>query len=305
MGATDGHQPGAVADTGQRHRWRLWTAFTLLGTLMVAEAVTAVRTGSLTLLGDAGHMFTDVLGIGMSLAALTLTSQRGKNPQRTFGLYRVEVLAALTNALMLSAVSIYVLVEAIRRFSGPPEVDTGPMLVVAVLGLLANIVAFVLLRPGAKESINLKGAYLEALSDLLGSLSVIAAALIIAGTGWQLADPLIAVALGLFRLPRIWLLGRAATRILVQAAPEHLQVTAVQDRLIAVPGVTEVHDLHVWTLTSGIEVTSAHLTVDPGADIGDVLGSAQTALREEFRIEHATLQVEPDASIEDCGSFKW
>lgn len=272
---------------------------------MVAEAVTAVRTGSLTLLGDAGHMFTDVLGIGMSLAALTLTSQRGKNPQRTFGLYRVEVLAALTNALMLSAVSIYVLVEAIRRFSGPPEVDTGPMLVVAVLGLLANIVAFVLLRPGAKESINLKGAYLEALSDLLGSLSVIAAALIIAGTGWQLADPLIAVALGLFRLPRIWLLGRAATRILVQAAPEHLQVTAVQDRLIAVPGVTDVHDLHVWTLTSGIEVTSAHLTVDPGADIGDVLGSAQTALREEFRIEHATLQVEPDASIKDCGSFKW
>lgn len=272
---------------------------------MVAEAVTAVRTGSLALLSDAGHMFTDVIGIGMALAALTTTSQRGRNPQRTFGLYRLEVLAALTNALLLFVVSIYVLVEAIRRFSGPPEVSTGPMLVVAVLGLLANIIAFALLRPGAKESINLQGAYLEALGDLLGSLGVIAAALIIAGTGWQLADPLIAVAIGLFRLPRIWLLGRAATRILVQAAPDHLMVTEVHDRLVAVPGVNEVHDLHIWTLTSGMEVASAHLTVAPGADIGGVLGSAQTALREEFRIAHATLQVEPDASNGECGSSEW
>ncbi|MCN0178849.1 cation diffusion facilitator family transporter [Salinispora arenicola] len=305
MGATDGHHHGAVANAGQRHRGRLWAAFALLTTLMVAEAVTAVRTGSLALLSDAGHMFTDVLGIGMALAALTATRRRGRNPQRTFGLYRLEVLAALANALLLSVVSVYVLVEAARRFGDPPEVSTGPMLVVAILGLLANVVAFALLRPGAKESINLQGAYLEVLGDLLGSLGVIAAALVIAGTGWRWADPLVAVAIGLFILPRTWRLGRAALRILVQAAPGHLRVTAVHDRLVAVPGVNEVHDLHIWTLTSGMEVASAHLAVAPGADIGAVLGSARTALREEFRIAHATLQVEPEASIGECGSAEW
>ncbi len=294
-----------MANAGQRHRGRLWAAFALLATLMVAEAVTALRTGSLALLSDAGHMFTDVLGIGMALAALTATRRRGGDPQRTFGLYRLEVLAALANALLLSAVSVYVLVEAVRRFGDPPEVSTGPMLVVAVLGLLANIVAFALLRPGAEESINIQGAYLEVLGDLLGSLGVIAAALVIAGTGWRWADPLVAVAIGLFILPRTWRLGRAALRILVQAAPDHLKVTAVHDRLVAVPGVSEVHDLHIWTLTSGMEVTSAHLTVAPAADVGAVLGAARSALREDFRIEHATLQVESGPNSGDCRSVEW
>ncbi len=304
MGAAHNHH-GAVANAGQRHRGRLWAAFALLAALMVAEAVTAVRTGSLALLSDAGHMFTDVLGIGMALAALTATRRRGGDPQRTFGLYRLEVLAALANALLLSAVSVYVLVEAVRRFGDPPEVSTGPMLVVAILGLLANLVAFALLRPGAKESINIQGAYLEVLGDLLGSLGVIAAALVIAGTGWRWADPLVAVAIGVFILPRTWRLGRAALRILVQAAPEHLKVTAVHDRLVAVPGVNEVHDLHIWTLTSGMEVTSAHLTVAPAADVGAVLGAARTALKEDFRIEHTTLQVESGLESGSCGSVEW
>lgn len=294
-----------MANAGQRHRGRLWAAFALLAALMVTEAVTAVRTGSLALLSDAGHMFTDVLGIGMALAALTATRRRDSDPQRTFGLYRLEVLAALANALLLSAVSIYVLVEAVRRFDDPREVSTGPMLVVAILGLLANIVAFALLRPGAQESINIQGAYLEVLGDLLGSLGVIAAALVIAGTGWWWADPLVAVAIGLFILPRTWRLGRAALRILVQAAPEHLKVTAVHDRLVAVSGVSEVHDLHIWTLTSGMEVVSAHLTIAPAADLGVVLGAARSALREDFRIEHATLQVEPGSTSGDCGSVGW
>lgn len=294
-----------MANAGQRHRGRLWAAFALLAALMVTEAVTAVRTGSLALLSDAGHMFTDVLGIGMALAALTATRRRDRDPQRTFGLYRLEVLAALANALLLSAVSIYVLVEAVRRFGDPPEVSTGPMLVVAILGLLANIVAFALLRPGAQESINIQGAYLEVLGDLLGSLGVIAAALVIAGTGWWWADPLVAVAIGLFILPRTWRLGRAALRILVQAAPEHLKVTAVHDRLVAVSGVSDVHDLHIWTLTSGMEVASAHLTIDPAADLGTVLGAARSALKEDFRIEHATIQVEPAPTSGDCGSVGW
>ncbi|MEV4121824.1 cation diffusion facilitator family transporter [Micromonospora sp. NPDC049645] len=305
MGAGHDHHHGSVANAAQQHKGRLWAAFGLLATLMVVEAVVALHTGSLALLSDAGHMFTDVLGIGMALAAITATRRATGDPQRTFGLYRLEVLAALANAVLLSGVAIYVVIEAIRRFGDPHQVIAGPVLVVAVLGLLANIAAFALLRAGARESINLQGAYLEVLGDLLGSLGVIGAALLIAVTDWWWADPLVAVAIGVFILPRTWRLARAALRILVQAAPEHLQVTAVHDRLAAVPGVVEVHDLHVWTLTSGMEVASAHLTMAPGAEVGAVLTAARTALHDDFRIEHATLQIEPGAASGACGSIEW
>ncbi|MFC0504102.1 cation diffusion facilitator family transporter [Micromonospora costi] len=304
MGAGHDHG-GSVANAAAHHRGRLWAAFGLLAALMVVEAVAAFRTGSLALLSDAGHMFTDVLGIGMALAAITAGRRAGTDPQRTFGLYRLEVLAALANAVLLSGVAVYVVVEAVGRFGAPPEVLAGPMLAVAVLGLLANVVAFALLRSGARESINLQGAYLEVLGDLLGSLGVIGAAALIAVTDWWWADPVVAVAIGVFILPRTWRLGRAAVRILVQAAPEHLQVTAVHDRLAAVPGVAGVHDLHVWTLTSGMEVASAHLTMAPGADVGAVLAAARTALREDFHIEHATLQTEPGATPGICGPAEW
>ncbi|MGW0505535.1 cation diffusion facilitator family transporter [Micromonospora sp. NPDC003241] len=305
MGAGHDHHHASVSNAAHRHSGRLWAAFVLLTALMAVEAVTALWTGSLALLSDAGHMFTDVLGIGMALAAVTATRRVDTHPQRTFGLYRLEVLAALANAVLLVGVAGYVLVEAVRRFGDPPEVRTGPVLVVATLGLLANLVAFALLRPGARESINLRGAYLEVLADLLGSLGVIAAAALIALTGWWWADPLVAVAIGAFILPRTWRLGRAAVRILVQAAPEHLQVTAVHDRLAAVPGVAGVHDLHVWTLTSGMEVASAHLTTAEGAEVGTVLRAARTALREDFDIAHATLQIEPGTSAGACGTVEW
>jgi len=305
VGAGHDHHHGSTANAAHRHRGRLWAAFGLLAGLMVVEAVAAFRTGSLALLSDAGHMFTDVLGIGMALAAIAATRRAGADPQRTFGLYRLEVLAALANAALLSGVAVYVVIEAVRRFGDPPEVLAGPMLVVAVLGLLANVGAFALLRSGAKESINVHGAYLEVLGDLVGSLGVIGAALLIATTGWWWTDPLVAVAIGLFILPRTWRLGRAALRILVQAAPAHLQVTAVHDRLAAVPGVAEVHDLHVWTLTSGMEVASAHLTMAPGAEVGAVLGAARAALHDDFQIEHATLQIEPGASPGACGAVEW
>ncbi|MCX5066777.1 cation diffusion facilitator family transporter [Micromonospora lupini] len=305
MGAGHDHHHGSVANAAHQHRGRLWAAFGLLATLMVVEGVAAFHTGSLALLSDAGHMFTDVLGIGMALAAITATRRATGDPQRTFGLYRLEVLAALANAVLLSGVAVYVVIEAIGRFGDPHEVLTGPMLVVAVLGLLANLIAFALLRAGARESINLQGAYLEVLGDLLGSLGVIGAALLITVTDWWWADPLVAVAIGVFILPRTWRLGRAAVRILVQAAPEHLQVTAVHDRLAAVPGVVEVHDLHVWTLTSGMDVASAHLIMAPGAEVGAVLDAARAALREDFRIEHATLQIEPGTAPGACGSIEW
>ncbi|MBX7268115.1 cation transporter [Micromonospora sp. Llam7] len=304
MGA--GHDHGRqVARAGERHRGRLWAAFALLTVFMLVEAVGAGVTGSLALLSDAGHMFTDVLGIGMALAAITAASRASRDGQRTFGLYRMEVLAALANAVLLSGVAVYVLVEAIRRLDDPPEVLAGPMLAVAGAGLVANVAAFLLLRSGAQESLNVRGAYLEVLGDLLASVGVIGAAGVIAATGWWYADPIVAVAVGLFILPRTYRLGRAALRVLVQAAPPHLDVAEVRAGLRAVDGVADVHDLHVWTLTSGMEVASAHLTLDTGADLAGVLATSRRILHDRFKIEHATLQVEPRDAEGVCGGVHW
>jgi cobalt-zinc-cadmium efflux system protein len=305
MGA--GHDHGAGrARAGQRHRGPLIAALALLAVFMLVEALAALLTGSLALLSDAGHMFTDVLGIGMAVAAITAAGRVGRDPgQRTFGLYRLEVLAALANAVLLSGVALYVLVTAVRRFAHPPEVLAGPMLAVAVAGLVVNLIAFRLLRAGAAESINVRGAYLEVLGDLLGSVGVIVAAAVITWTDWWYADPIVAVAIGLFILPRTWRLARAALRILVQAAPEHLDVAAVRATLAAVPGVIDVHDLHVWTLTSGMEVASAHLLLQPAAEIGAVLATAREALHDRFGIGHATLQIEPAGSPGACQSVGW
>jgi cobalt-zinc-cadmium efflux system protein len=301
-----GHDHGGRAlRAADRHRGRLFAVFVLLASVMVVEAATALVTGSLALLSDAGHMFTDVLGIGMALAAVTAARRAGHDPQRTFGLYRLEVLAALANAVLLAGVAGYVLVEAVRRFAEPARVPAGPVLAVATVGLLANLVAFGLLRAGARESISLRAAYLEVVGDLLGSLGVIVAAVVVGTTGWWWADPLVAVGIGVFILPRTWRLGRAAVRILVQAAPAHLDVPAVRARLSAVPGVSDVHDLHVWTLTDGMEVASAHLRVRAEAEVGTVLAAARVALHEEFDIEHATLQVEPEAAPGGCGPAGW
>ena len=304
MGAGHDHG-GAALRAGARHSRRLWWAVGILAVFMVIEAVAALITGSLALLSDAGHMFTDVLGIGMALAAIHAAARASTDSHRTFGLYRLEVLAALGNALLLTGVAIFVVVEAVRRFADPPDVPAGWMLIVALGGLAANIVAFLLLREGAKESINVRGAYLEVLGDLLGSVGVIVAAVVIATTGWAYADPIVAVLVALMILPRTFALGRSAVRILVQAAPEHLDVSQVRTRLAAVPGVCDVHDLHVWTLTSGMDVASAHLSLEPQAELGSVLTSAREALHDDFQIEHATLQVEPVGAGGVCTPAGW
>jgi cobalt-zinc-cadmium efflux system protein len=301
MGA--GHDHGTSAlHAGAKHRARLWWAAGLLAGFMLIETAAALLTGSLALLSDAGHMFTDVLGIAMALAAIAAAGRAATDSQRTFGLYRLEVLAALANALLLTGVAIYVLIEAVRRFTDPPEVPAGAVLIVAVGGLLANVAAFLLLRSGAAESINVRGAYLEVLGDLLGSVGVIVAAAVIALTGWSYADPIVAVLVALMILPRTFALGRSAVRILVQAAPEHLDVAVVRTRLAAVPGVCDVHDLHVWTLTSGMDVASAHLSLEPDAELGTVLATARDTLHAEFHIDHATLQVEP---VGPCSPAGW
>lgn len=291
------HHGGYAARGGARWRGRLWAAFALLATFMAIEALAAWWTGSLALLSDAGHLATDVLGIGMALAAIHAASRAAGQPttatHRTFGLYRLEVLAALANAVLLFGVASFVLVEALRRLGDPPEVLAGPMLVVAAAGLAANLVAFALLRRGAAESLNVRGAYLEVVADLLSSVGVLVAAAVILTTGWWYADPILAVAVALFIIPRTFSLGRAAVRVLVQAAPRHVAVAEVRDTLAAVPGVCDVHDLHVWTLTSGMDVASAHLTIDTADQLGEVLAAARSALRERYGIAHATLQVEP------------
>jgi cobalt-zinc-cadmium efflux system protein len=304
MGA--GHDHGSQALlAGGKHRGRLWWAAGLLAGFMLVEAAAALVTGSLALLSDAGHMFTDVLGIAMALAAITAAGRAGTDSQRTFGLYRLEVLAALANAALLTAVAGFVVVQAVRRFTDPPAVPAGPMLLVAAGGFAINLVAFGLLRGGAQESINVRGAYVEVVGDLLGSAGVIVAAVVIGFTGWSQADPIVAVLVALMILPRTFALGRSAVRILVQAAPERLDITEVRARLAAVPGVCDVHDLHVWTLTSGMDVASAHLSLDPAAELGDVLSVAREALHHHFDIDHATLQVEPVGSGGSCAPAGW
>lgn len=271
---------------------------------MVVEIVAGVLTDSLALLSDAGHMATDALGLGMALAAIVAADRAGRATHRTFGLYRLEILAALANAALLFAVAGYVLVEAYRRIQDPPEVLSGPMLAVAVGGLVVNVIGWWLLREGATESINVEGAYLEVLADLIGSIGVIVAALIVLFTGWHYADPIVGAAIGIFILPRAWRLGRRAVRVLVQAAPEDIELDELRRRLTSIPDVVDVHDLHVWTLTSEMNVASVHLMTPAGADQHGVLDRARSILEEDYGIDHATLQVEPDTH-EGCSEVSW
>ena len=302
-----GHAHGGVSQAlsaGGRYRKRLLVAFLLTFGFFIAEVIGGLVANSLALLSDAGHMLTDVLGLGMALAAIQAASRRNRHPQRTFGVYRLEILAALANAALLFGVAIYVLYEAIQRFSDPPEVLGTPMLIVAVLGLVANLISFFLLRQGAKESLNVQGAYLEVLADTLGSVGVILAAVILTTTGWPYVDPIVAAAIGVFVLPRSWRLGAQALRILVQAAPPHLSTDAVHDDLAALDGVVDVHDLHVWTLTSDMDVASAHLMVRAGTDGHAVLDRARELLHDRYGVDHATLQVEPD-DHSGCEELSW
>ena len=289
---------------GERHKGPLLAAFVLLAAFMVVEVVAGLLSNSLALLSDAGHMVTDVIGVGMALAAIQLASRGSERRHRTFGLYRLEILAALANAVLLAAVAAYVVIEAIGRFGDSPEIDQTTMLVVAVLGLLANLVAFVLLRAGSKESLNVEGAYLEVLSDTVGSFAVIVGAVVISATGWSWVDPAIAIAIGVWIVPRAWRLAARALRIVMQSAPPGLDLDAVAGELSAIDGVVDVHDLHVWTLTSDMEVASAHLRVADGSDSHGVLDAARELLLTRYRIGHATLQIEP-IDHTGCSEVAW
>jgi len=298
------HRGGPAARAGERHKGRLWVAFAVIVSVFVVEAAVGVVTGSLALLSDAGHMLTDVIGMGMALAAIHLASRQRRVSSQSFGLYRLEILAALANAVLLFGVAGWVLVEAASRFGDPPEVATVAVLLAAVVGLAANVVAFLLLREGAAESINVRGAYLEVLADLIGSVGVIVAAIGIEITGWEWLDPLMGGLLGLWILPRTWRLAGQALRVLLQMAPKGLDMDRLHAELSALPGVVDAHDVHVWTLTSDMDVASAHLMVRAGADTHAVLDQARSLLADHYKVSHATLQVEPDDHT-GCDELTW
>lgn len=291
MGA--GHSHGTA--TGA-HRSRLLTALLITLTVMGAEVIGGLISGSLALLADAAHMLTDAAGVGLALLAAWFAS-RPATPERTFGYQRSEVLAAVVNALLLFGVAGFVLVEAVRRFtSPPPEVATGLMLGVAVVGLVANTISLLVLRGGQQESLNVRGAYLEVLGDLLGSAAVIVAAIVIALTGYTQADPIASALIGLMILPRTWGLLREAVDVLLEATPRGVDLTQVRQHLLDTPGVIDAHDLHAWTITSGLPVLSVHVVVaqDVLADGGGgrVLDSLGACLAGHFDVEHCTFQLE-------------
>jgi cobalt-zinc-cadmium efflux system protein len=305
VGDGHGHDHRSVLQrAGARHVGRLRTAFVLAVAFLVVEAVTAFLSGSLALLSDAAHLLTDAVGIGMALAAIRLADRGPADESRTFGLYRLEILAALANALLLFGVTGYVLVEAGVHLASESSVDAGPMLVVAALGLAVNVVSVVLLRGGARDSLNVEGAYLDVLADSVASLGVIVAGTIVAVTGWNRVDALVAIAIAVWIVPRAWKLAASALRILIQAAPPGFDVAQLQTELASVPGVVDVHDLHVWTLTSEMDVASAHLMVSAGIDPHGVLDRARDVLRSRYEIAHATLQVEPDDHT-GCAEVTW
>ncbi|MFK3794021.1 cation diffusion facilitator family transporter [Pseudomonas piscis] len=287
MGA--GHSHGQVR---AGHERKLWMALGLTGSFMIAEVIGAFVTGSLALLSDAAHMLTDTLALAISLVAIQV-AKRPADRKRTFGYARFEILAAAFNALLLFVVAFYILFEAWQRLQAPPEIQSTGMLVIAVLGLIVNLISLSLLASGSSQSLNVKGAYLEVWSDMLGSLGVILAALVIMYTGWGWVDSLVAAAIGLWVLPRTWTLLRESTNVLLQGVPEGIDIDQVEQGIRGVPGVSDVHDLHIWALTSGKNVLSAHLVAQVGSrDEQAILAEVSELVQERFEIAHVTLQVE-------------
>jgi cobalt-zinc-cadmium efflux system protein len=282
---------GSTGTAGGRHRRSLIAALALTSTYLVAEVVGALLTNSLALLADAAHMLTDVGGLALALFAIWFAS-RPVSAERTFGYLRAEIVAALTNSVVLLLMSGYILYEAWGRLFAAPDVDGVPVLVVAGVGLVVNLVSMRLLAAGAGESLNLKGAYLEVLADMLGSVGVLVSAVIILTTGWHVADPIVGALIGLFIVPRTWGLLSEAVNILMEASPASVDVAQIETELRALPHVQDVHDLHVWTVTSGVHSLTGHLVVGDGVDEQAVLVSARNLINRLAGIDHCTLQVE-------------
>ncbi|MEU5217530.1 cation diffusion facilitator family transporter [Streptomyces sp. NPDC020807] len=289
-----GPPPTGTAGAAYKNRLRIALGITL--SVMVIEIIGGVVADSLALIADAAHMATDAVGLAMALLAIHFAN-RPPSGNRTFGFARAEILAALANCLLLLVVGGYVLYEAIQRFVEPAETKGGLAIAFAVVGLVANIVSLSLLMRGQKESLNVRGAYLEVLADALGSVTVIVASGIILATGWQYADPIASIVIGLMIVPRTLKLLRETLDVLLEAAPKGVDMAEVRAHILALPGVEDVHDLHAWTITSGMPVLSAHVVVDQGAldSVGHekMLHDLQGCLGSHFDVQHCTFQLEP------------
>lgn len=302
MGA--GHSHAAPAGhAGARYRTRMMIAFGLVASFFFVELAAGIVSGSLALISDAGHMAADVVALGAALVATRIAARPDSTGRRTYGSYRAEVFASGLTVLIMLGVAAYVVVEAIGRIGAEPEVASTTMLVVGAIGLAVNVVSMVLLRSGSKESLNVKGAYFEVVADAAGSVGVIIAGLLVGATGNGLWDTAIALAIGIFVAVRAVILGRQVLAVLGQHVPEGMRLDEVVADLKSVPGVDDIHDLHVWTLTSGMNVATAHLVV---ADDNPqpVLVAAQSLLAERHHIEHATLQVEATPTSR-CHEINW
>jgi cobalt-zinc-cadmium efflux system protein len=270
--------------------------FALSASFMVVQVVVGWWTNSLALLADAAHLFVDAAGVGFSLLAVWF-AEKPATAEKTYGYYRVEILAALVNGVVLCVLAIVILIEAWERLRVPHDVAAGPVLVVAVAALGVNLLAAWLLHAGAGESLNVRGAYLEVLGDALSSGAVIAAAIVILVTGWTAADALASAAIGLLILPRTYALLKQAVNVLLEGVPPHLDVAEIELALCEAPGVRRVHDLHVWTLTSGREAMSAHVEVERGSPPARILDELHLILHARFGIDHTTIQIETEAPV--------
>lgn len=275
---------------------RMIAASAVLGVFFVVELVTALAIGSLALLADAGHMLTDLVALFMGLVAVLLARRGSKSAARTYGWHRAEVFTAVANAVLLMGVAAFILYEAVERLGQAPDIPGWPMILVALAGLLANVVVVLLLRSHSESSLAVKGAYMEVLADAVSSVGVLIAGIVTVTTRWPYADTVVAVLVALWVLPRAIALARAALRILSESSPKHVDVDELRAALAGVAGVTEVHDLHVWTLVPGRDMATAHLTTDGRSG---VLDEARAVLSARG-LGHATVQVEPPGSAADC-----
>ena len=300
LGGAHGHEhghahgdPHGAGGERPRNRRRLALTLVLVVLYMAAEVVGGVLSGSLALLADAGHMFSDAAALGLSLFAVVI-AQRPPTPQRTYGYYRVEILAALANGALLGGISLFILYEAIERLGRPVVVDGPLLLAVASGGLVVNVLGLVILSGGRQSNLNVRGAFLHVLSDALGSVGAIASGLLVWLYGWHWADPAASLLIALLVVVSAYRLLRETVSVLMESAPRHLDVEAIREAMQDLEGVVEVHDLHVWTITSGMEALSGHVVVREGAEPMVLLRALRDDLHERFGIGHVTLQMEPE-----------
>jgi cobalt-zinc-cadmium efflux system protein len=274
-----------------RHRTHLASTLGISVVVLAAEVVAGIASNSLALLADAGHVFADISGMAVSLVAIWLAA-RPRSDGRTFGLYRLEILAATANGLLLLAISVVILVAGVRRFVAPPAIEAPLVVVVAAFALAANVISLRLLTPGRRESLNVRGAYLEVLGDLLGAGAVLVAGIVIYLTGWRQADAVASIVVGLLIVPRAVSVLRESVDVLLEATPKGVDMAHVREHILEAPGVSDVHDLHAWTITSGMNVMSAHVVLAADGQPGDVLDHLGQCLSDDFDIAHSTFQLE-------------